>query len=50
MDVVRAVEVPIESGDQLAGEDRIESEELIEAEEQYELFALFTEISVGDAP
>jgi hypothetical protein len=50
MDVVRAVEVPIESEDQLAGEDRIEGEELIEAEEQYELFALFTEISVGDAP
>ena len=44
MDVVRAVEVPIES------EDQIEGEELIEGEEQFELFALFTEISVGDAP
>lgn len=50
MDVVRAVEVPIESEDQIEGEDRIEGEELIEGEEQYELFALFTEISVGDAP
>ncbi len=50
MDVVRAVEVPIESEEPFAGEDRIEGEELIEAEEQYELFALFTEISVGDAP
>jgi biopolymer transport protein ExbD len=38
MDVVRSVEVPIES------------EVQIEGEEQYELFALFTEISVGDAP
>lgn len=36
MDVVRAVELPVES---LAG-----------GEEQYELFALFSEISVGDAP
>lgn len=44
MDIVRAVEVRIES------EDRMEGEEQIEAEEQFELFALFTEISVGDAP
>jgi biopolymer transport protein ExbD len=36
MDVVRSVELPVE------GED--------EGEEQYELYALFSEISVGDAP
>jgi biopolymer transport protein ExbD len=44
MDVVRAVEVPIEI------EDQIEGEVDIDAEEQFELYALFTEISVGDAP
>jgi biopolymer transport protein ExbD len=38
MDVVRSIQVPIES------------EVLIEGEEQYELVALFPEISVGDAP
>ena len=38
MDVVRSVEVPVEGDDQIEGED------------QYELFALFSEISVGDAP
>jgi len=37
MDVVRSVEVPVEGDDQIEGED------------QYELFALFSEISVGDA-
>lgn len=36
MDVVRAVELPVESDDGV--------------EEQYELYALFSEISVGDAP
>lgn len=36
MDIVRSVEVPLD--DPIAGE------------EQYELFALFSEISVGDAP
>lgn len=36
MDIVRSVEVPVENG--------------IEGEEEYELFALFSEISVGDAP
>ena len=36
MDVVRAVELPVRGDD--------------EGEEQYELFALFSEISVGDAP
>ncbi len=43
MDVVRSVEIPVE-GDDDAGftEDEVEQE--------YELFALFTEISVGDAP
>lgn len=38
MDVVRSVEVPVENGVE------------IEGEEEYELFALFSEISVGDAP
>ncbi len=36
MDVVRAVELPVDAEDG--------------AEEQYELYALFSEISVGDAP
>jgi len=36
MDVVRSVEVPIEDAD--------------EGEEQFELYALFSQISVGDAP
>ena len=36
MDIVRSVEMPIE------GEPG--------AEEEYQLYALFTEISVGDAP
>ena len=39
MDIVRSVEVPVEA----------ESEPET-GEEQYELYALFTEISVGDAP
>ena len=43
MDIVRSVEVPVEGDDDTdAGEDGDEQE--------YELFALFTEISVGDAP
>ena len=36
MDIVRSVEVPIE--------------EAVEGEPEYELYALFSEISVGDAP
>ncbi|MDJ0701554.1 MAG: biopolymer transporter ExbD [Woeseiaceae bacterium] len=36
MDVVRSVEVPVEDAE--------------EGEEQFELYALFSEISVGDAP
>ncbi len=42
MDIVRAIEVPIES------EDEVEDEE--EGEQEFELYALFSEISVGDAP
>lgn len=38
MDIVRSVELPVET------------DEPLEGEEQYELFALFSEISVGDAP
>lgn len=38
MDTVRSVELPVE------GDDGLESEQ------QYELFALFSDISVGDAP
>jgi len=41
MDIVRAVEVPIENDD---------SEEFVEGEPQFELVALFSDISVGDAP
>jgi len=40
MDVVRSVEVPIVGGD---GSE-------VEGEEEFELYALFSEISVGDAP
>ena len=40
MDTVRSVEVPIVGGD---GSE-------IEGEEEFELYALFSEISVGDAP
>jgi len=42
MDIVRAIEVPIEN------EDEDEDEE--EGEQEFELYALFSEISVGDAP
>ncbi len=42
MDVVRSVEMPVEGDDEDVAEDGVEQE--------YELFALFTEISVGDAP
>ncbi len=41
MDIVRAVEVPIELED---------GEEPVEGEPQFELVALFSDISVGDAP
>ena len=44
MDIVRAIEVPIES------EDENDDEEKEEGEQQFELYALFSEISVGDAP
>jgi len=40
MDIVRAIEVPIESAD----------EDKEEGEQEFELYALFSEISVGDAP
>ena len=42
MDIVRSVEVPIEN---VAGVEIVEGEE-----QEYELVALFSEISVGDAP
>jgi len=41
MDIVRSVEVPIEKDD---------SEEFVEGELQFELVALFSDVSVGDAP
>ncbi len=41
MDIVRSVEVPIEKD---------ESVEFVEGEPQFELVALFSDISVGDAP
>jgi hypothetical protein len=41
MDIVRAVELPIELE---------EGEEFVEGEPQFELVALFSDISVGDAP
>ena len=42
MDIVRAIEVPIDSED--------EDEDEGEGEQEFELYALFSEISVGDAP
>ena len=44
MDIVRSVEVPLEPEE---GAEGAEGEEL---EQQFELVALFSEISVGDAP
>jgi biopolymer transport protein ExbD len=41
MDIVRAVELPIELE---------EGEEFVEGEPQFELVALFSDVSVGDAP
>jgi biopolymer transport protein ExbD len=41
MDIVRSIEVPIELE---------EGEEFVEGEPQFELVALFSDISVGDAP
>ena len=41
MDIMRAIQVPIELED---------GEEFAEGEPQFELFALFSDISVGDAP
>jgi hypothetical protein len=41
MDIVRAIEVPVEGDDNNAEEDDIQ---------EFELYALFSEISVGDAP
>ena len=41
MDTVRSVEVPIE---------KAEGEEFVEGEPQVELVALFSDVSVGDAP
>jgi biopolymer transport protein ExbD len=40
MDIVRSIEVPVNS----------EEEDEEEGEQQFELYALFSEISVGDAP
>ena len=42
MDIVRSVEVPVENG--------VEGEFEGEAEEEFQMVALFSEISVGDAP
>lgn len=44
MDVVRSAELPVKNDEPLEGEDPTD------ATEQYELFALFADISVGDAP
>jgi biopolymer transport protein ExbD len=41
MDIVRAIEVPVENDDDAAEEDGVQ---------EFELYALFSEISVGDAP
>lgn len=41
MDIVRAIEVPVERDDDAAEEEDVQ---------EFELYALFSEISVGDAP
>jgi len=48
MDIVRSVAVPVEDTDEPENID--EPEDTDETEEQFELVALFSEISVGDAP
>ena len=42
MDIVRSVQLPLE--------DELGEQIVADGEPQYELFALFSEISVGDAP
>jgi len=44
MDIVRSVEIPVE------GDVTVEDSADEEGSQEYELFALFSEISVGDAP
>ena len=41
MDIVKSVEVPLEA---------VDGEEFAEGEPQFEMVALFSDISIGDAP
>lgn len=50
MDVVRAVEVEVEPGSDAELQVDANPEALAEREVEYQYFALFSEISVGDAP
>ena len=56
MDVVRSVELPVKSqeavDDQAVvdSQEVVEGQEVVDGQEQMQLYALFSEISVGDAP
>ena len=56
MDVVRSVELPVQGQAAADGQAAVDSQEIIDGQEvvdgqeQMQLYALFSEISVGDAP
>ena len=49
MDVVRSVELPVQ-GQEAGGVRRLSIARVVDGQEQMQLYALFSEISVGDAP
>jgi hypothetical protein len=56
MDVVRSVELPVQGQEAADGQAVVDSQEMVDGQEavdgqeQMQLYALFSEISVGDAP
>jgi len=50
MDVVRSVELPVQGQEAGGGQAVVDSQEVVDGQEQMQLYALFSEISVGDAP
>ena len=50
MDVVRSVELPVQGQEVADGQAVVDGQEVAESQEQMQLYALFSEISVGDAP
>ena len=50
MDVVRSVELPVQGQDVADGQAVVDGQEVADGQEQMQLYALFSEISVGDAP